>query len=226
MTIDLDGVGGVLAAEEQLRLGQRAVDLGLQLARVEARASGRRPALAGQRIALLQPPYLPQIAAWREWGLPPEQLLWIRAQRHADLLWSAEQVLRNGSCGALLFWQGTLRNEALRRLQLAAQASDMLCWLMRPIAFADEPSPAPLRLAVRPLPGGVQIDVLKRRGPQCASPIRLRWPQRRGDPFASLFSQAGLRAPIFQPDAEASDALLDRRLSATATAAVAASALV
>ncbi len=196
-----------------------------------------RPALqslSGQRIALLQPPYLPQIAAWREWGLPPEQLLWIRAQRHADLLWSAEQVLRNGSCGALLFWQGTLRHEALRRLQLAAQASDMLCWLLRPLAFADEPSPAPLRLAVRPLPGGVQVDVLKRRGPQCAAPIRLRWPQRRGDPFASLFAHAELHAPIFQadfqpdsqPDAGASDALLDRRLPATAAAAVAASALV
>ena len=182
-----------------------------------------RPALqslSGQRIALLQPPYLPQIATWREWGLPPEQLLWIRAQRHADVLWSAEQVLRNGSCGALLFWQGTLRNEALRRLQLAAQASDMLCWLLRPMAFADEPSPAPLRLAVRPMPGGVQIDVLKRRGPQCAAPIRLRWPQRRGDPFASLFTA------ISQPDAEASDALLDRRLPAAAAAAVTAPALV
>ncbi len=179
-------------------------------------------ALAGQRIALLQPPYQPQIATWCEWGLPPEQLLWIRTQRHADLLWSAEQILRNGSCGALLLWQGALRTEALRRLQLAAQASDMLCWLLRPLSFADDPSPAPLRLALRPLPGGVQLDVLKRRGPQCAAPIRLRWPQRRGDLFARLFPQDSSRpSPV-----EASDALLDRRLPATAASAVAASALV
>ncbi len=179
-------------------------------------------ALAGQRIALLQPPYQPQIAAWCEWGLPPEQLLWIRTQRHADLLWSAEQILRNGSCGALLLWQGALRTEALRRLQLAAQASDMLCWLLRPLSFADEPSPAPLRLALYPTPGGVQLDLLKRRGPQCAAPIRLRWPQRRGDLFARLFRQDTPHSP----PVEASDALLDRRLPATAAAAVAASALV
>ncbi len=175
-------------------------------------------ALSGQRIALLQPPHLPQIAAWREWGLPPEQLLWIRAQRHADLLWSAEQVLRNGSCGALLIWQGTLRIDALRRLQLAAQSSDMLCWLLRPLSFVDDPSPASLRLALRPLPGGVQVELIKRRGPPCAAPLQLRWPLRRGDPFAGLFAGS--------PHDEASDALLDRRLPAAAATAVAASALV
>lgn len=212
-------------------------------------------ALSGQRIALLQPPHLPQIATWCEWGLPPEQLLWIRAQRHADALWSAEQILRNGSCGALLFWQGMIRTEALRRLQLAAQASDMLCWLLRPLSVADEPSPAPLRLAVRPLSGGIQLELLKRRGPQCAAPIRLRWAGRRGDPFATLFpataqsaaAPAATAAPANIPvlpaterhacpapamaaahlpvDTEASDALLDRRLPALAAAAVTASAL-
>ncbi len=191
-----------------------------------------RPALqslAGQRIALLQPPHLPQIAAWCEWGLPPEQLLWIRARRHADALWSAEQVLRNGSCGALLCWQGAMRGESLRRLQLAAQASDMLCWLLRPLSAADEPSPAPLRLVLRPLAGGVQVELLKRRGPQCEMPLRLRWPRRRGDPFASLFpdeAQHALRIASHPVDTEASDALLDRRLPAIAAAAVAASALV
>jgi len=180
-----------------------------------------RPALqslAGQRIALLQPPHLPQIAAWSAWGLPAEQLVWIRAQRHADVLWSAEQVLRNGSCGALLCWQGAMRTEALRRLQLAAQASDMLCWLLRPLSAADEPSPAPLRIALRPQPGGVQVELIKRRGPPCAAPLQLRWPLRRGDPFAGAATTDSMT--------EAKDALLDRRLPAAAAAAVTASPLV
>lgn len=171
--------------------------------------------LGQRRIALLQPPHLPQIAAWCDWGLPPERLLWIRAQRHADVLWSAEQVLRNGSCGALLFWQDTLRHESLRRLQLAAQASDMLCWLLRPLASATEASPAPLRIALRPLAGGVQLALLKRRGPPGEAPISLFWSGRDERAAETMLSAH-----------EASDALLDRRQPAMAAAAGAAPALV
>lgn len=171
--------------------------------------------LGRRRIALLQPPHLPQISAWREWGLMPERLLWVRATRHADALWSAEQILRNGSCGALLFWPGTLRHESLRRLQLAAQASDLLCWLLRPLAESITPSPAPLRIALRPLATGIQLEILKRRGPQCAAPVSLHWPV------------CDVRAvAITSPEKEASDALLDSRPTALAAAAVAAPALV
>jgi protein ImuA len=157
-------------------------------------------ALGEQRIALLQPPHVPHIAAWRAWGLSPQRLLWIRTKRQADALWSAEQVLRNGSCGALLLWQQTLRHESLRRLQLAAQASDTLCWLLRPLSSSDTASPAPLRIALRPLAGGVQLDVLKRRGPPCALPIHVFW-SGRDSRAAALKHSAN----------EASDALLDRR---------------
>ena len=157
-------------------------------------------ALGDQRIALLQPPHTPHIAAWRAWGLSPQRLLWIRTKRQADALWSAEQVLRNGSCGALLLWQQTLRHESLRRLQLAAQASDTLCWLLRPLSASDTASPAPLRIALRPLAGGVQLEVLKRRGPPCALPIHVFWSGRDSRATAVKHSAN-----------EASDALLDRR---------------
>lgn len=177
-----------------------------------------QPALLAQgnrRIALLQPPHLPQIAAWRGWGLAAERLLWVRTSRHADGLWSAEQILRNGSCGALLLWQDAIRHESLRRLQLAAQASDMLCWLLRPLSAAAEASPAPLRMVLRPLADGVQLEIRKRRGPPCSAPLALRWPER-----------AGFLNPLAARPDEASDALLDRRQSALAAAAVAAPALV
>ncbi len=172
-------------------------------------------ALGRRRIALLQPPHLPQIAAWRDWGLAPERLLWVRAPRHAHALWSAEQILRNGSCGALLLWQSAVRHESLRRLQLAAQAADMLCWLLRPLAATDEASPAPLRIALRPLPGGVRLEIRKRRGPQCATPLDLCW---SGRPVLVDESATG-------PN-EANDALLDRRHPAVAAAAIATPALV
>lgn len=119
-----------------------------------------------QRIALVQPPHLPQIAAWTAWGLPAERVLWINTQRSADALWAAEQVLRNGSCGALLLWQSHIRTESLRRLHLAAQSAQTLFWMLRPLASAQDASPAPLRLALRPASGGIGLDIIKRRGPQ------------------------------------------------------------
>ncbi|QAU34482.1 translesion DNA synthesis-associated protein ImuA [Janthinobacterium sp. 17J80-10] len=128
-----------------------------------------RPALASiaqsRRIALVQPPHAPQIAAWAGWGLPAERLLWVKADRSADALWSVEQILRNGSCGALVFWQTHIRPEALRRLHLAAQAGDAVFWLLRPLAGAQDASPAPLRLALRPARAGIDIHIIKRRGP-------------------------------------------------------------
>ena len=137
-----------------------------------------RPALQviarKRRIALVQPPHLPQVAAWTSWGLPAERLLWVKTSRSADALWTAEQILRNGSCGALLFWQQQVRAESLRRLHLAAQGSEILFWMMRPLACAQDASPSPLRLGLRPAAGGMEIDIVKRRGPQRDAPLHLQ----------------------------------------------------
>jgi protein ImuA len=137
-----------------------------------------RPALEvisrKRRIALLQPPHLPQIAAWTAWGLPADRLLWIKTARSADALWSAEQILRNGSCGALVFWQQQVRSESLRRLHLAAQGTDLLFWMMRPLVCAQDASPSPLRLALHPAMGGIDIGIVKRRGPHRDESLFLR----------------------------------------------------
>lgn len=166
-----------------------------------------RPALRriadGRRIVLLRPPYLPQAAAWAAWGLPPESLLWVKAPRSADALWSAEQILRNGSCGALIFWETHARSESLRRLLLAAQASDMLFWMLRPLACMPHASPSPLRLALRPASGGIAIDIVKRRGPRRDDPIHLLLEDSHAAPLSSLPSKS-------------SDAHLDQRTPAAA----------
>lgn len=135
-----------------------------------------RPALAtvaARRVVLLAPPHQPQALALAALGLQPAQLVWIRANRSADALWAAEQVLRSGSCGALLFWQNHARGESLRRLHLAAQCGDTLFFMFRPLAAAQDASPAPLRLALRPAAGGLEIDFVKRRGPLREAPLFL-----------------------------------------------------
>ena len=135
-----------------------------------------RPALlkvATRRIVLLQPPHAPQALALAAMGLAPSQLIWIRSSRSTDALWAAEQVLRSGSCGALLFWPGHARGETLRRLHLAAQSGETLFFMLRPLAAAQDSSPAPLRLSLRPAAGGLEIGFIKRRGPQRDAPLFL-----------------------------------------------------
>ncbi|KDR38984.1 translesion DNA synthesis-associated protein ImuA [Caballeronia glathei] len=132
------------------------------------RAVARRP------IALLQAPHRfhPEAAAY--WGLPETSLNVIRATKTADALWSAEQILRAGSFGALLFWQTHVRPESLRRLHLAAQTSETLFFMFRPLASASDTSPAPLRIAVRPGRDSVALDFVKRRGPNRDEPLIVR----------------------------------------------------
>jgi protein ImuA len=127
-----------------------------------------QPALSAviqRTVALIQPPHVPNALAFSYLGLPSEKLMRIRAPKTADALWSAEQILRTGSCGALLFWQQHIRTDALRRLHLAAQAMETLFVLVRPLASAADASPATLRLGLRPAEGGLVVDILKRKGP-------------------------------------------------------------
>ncbi len=119
-----------------------------------------------QRIALVQPPYLPHAMACETWGIDTSRVLWIRANSTGDALWTTEQILKNGSCGAVILWQSNVRAESLRRLNLAAHSTDTWFWFMRPMSCASDSSPAPLRLALRPALGGVSIDIVKRRGPR------------------------------------------------------------
>jgi protein ImuA len=129
--------------------------------------------VAERRVVLLQPPHPPQAIALAAMGISPSSALWLRVDRTADALWAAEQVLRSGSCGALLFWQQHIRADSLRRLHLAAQSGETLFFMMRPMAAAQDASPAPLRLGLRPRAGGIEIEFVKRRGPQRDEPLFL-----------------------------------------------------
>ncbi len=96
----------------------------------------------------------------------------------ADLLWALEQALKSGQVGAVLAWLPVnLRADALRRLQLAAQAQDGPVFLFRDALARGRPSPAPLRLLLQPAGGdGLTVRLLKRRGPLLAQPLRLQLP--------------------------------------------------
>lgn len=182
-----------------------------------------RPALGAiattRHVMLIQPPHLPHATAWLGWSLPAEHLYWIKPARTADALWTAEQILRNGSCGAVLLWQTHVRPDALRRLNLAAQGGQTTFWLLRPLATAQDASPAPLRLGVRPARAGVDISMIKRRGPLCANPFYVALAGMPGTPSAPSFTQPNSPPPFHH-------APLDQRAPAAAVTRIDSSALV
>jgi protein ImuA len=127
-----------------------------------------------RKIALIQPPHVPQALAFDALGMRADSLLWVKTSKSADALWSAEQLLNMGDiCGALVLWQAQIRPESLRRLNLIAQSSDSYFWVVRPLSARSDPSPAPLRLTLRPAHSGVRVEILKRRGPSLDEVIYL-----------------------------------------------------
>ena len=127
--------------------------------------------LAGRPVVFLQPPHAPNALALANWQIPTTNLLLIEPRTVKDALWTAEQILRAGTCGALLFWQPQIRSEALRRLHLAAQAGETAFFMFRPLTAAGHASPAPLRLGLTPAVDGVSVRFIKRRGPERDDPL-------------------------------------------------------
>lgn len=133
-------------------------------------------AVAKRPIVLIKPVQTPNSLGFAYSGIPAEKLMLLKGTSTADVLWSAEQILKAGTCGAVLLWQQHIRAESLRRLSLNAQSADALFFVIRPLASQLDSSPASLRLSVRPSAGGVFIDVVKRRGPSGAGPFEVVLP--------------------------------------------------
>ena len=143
-------------------------------------------------LVLVGPPHVPFGPALQAQGLAVQRLLWVNPNQMQACLWAAEQALRCAGVLAVLAWLPQalrVRPEQLRRLQLAAQSYGKPLFAMRPAQAQGESSPAVLRLLLAPLPGqpagqahgtdGLQLQVLKRRGPPLAEPLQLAGRQGR-----------------------------------------------
>ncbi len=115
----------------------------------------------------------------------------------ADILWALEHALKSGHLGAVLAWlPARLPADALRRLQLAAQAHAGPAFLLRGVQARSQPSAAPLRLLLASAgPDALQVTLLKRRGPPLAQPITLALPPVLSAP-ARARALAGRVAPV------------------------------
>jgi hypothetical protein len=118
---------------------------------------------SGGWIAWVSPPYRPYAPALAAWGIDVARMLVVQAA--AATAWAMDQALRAEACSAVLGWADPRDPQALRRLQLAAEASRSLAVLYRPLQAGLTPSPAVLRLALLGSSSdGLQVRIIKSRG--------------------------------------------------------------
>ncbi|WP_428610266.1 translesion DNA synthesis-associated protein ImuA [Sedimenticola sp.] len=160
---DLDGLlagdGWPGSALTELLLDHYGIgELGLLCPLLEELGQAEKP------VVWISPPYIPYAPALRQARIPLNSMRWLSPDTVGDAAWVAEQCLRSGSCGAVLFWPKALNTKILRRLQLAAEQGECPGFLFRSRAAATQSSPAALRLLLQPQPQGLGVELLKCRG--------------------------------------------------------------
>jgi hypothetical protein len=150
---------------------------GVGIGEVTFLASALVRASEGDRmVAWINPPHLPYAPAIAQATVPLERCLVVRPANREDALWAAEQALRSGACGAVLFWLGHERAQdyaSLRRLQMAAAAGRSMAVFFRSTAAEKLSTPAHLRVVLAREQGVLRLRIPKRRGPPLISPISL-----------------------------------------------------
>jgi len=131
---------------------------------------------AGRWLTLIAPPYLPYAPALAARGIKLSRLMLIRPKTLAQQLWACEQALQTKTCGAVMLWLDHTReratDNALRRLQLAAEHREVLAVLFRS-SRATPCTQAALRLHASRENGQTVVRILKRRGGGIPAPVAL-----------------------------------------------------
>ena len=149
-------------------------------------------------ICWVAPPYIPYAPALVAAGIDLSRILLVHPGAQQDGLWAVEQSLRSGTCSAVLAWPTLGDATVMRRLQLAAEAGDALGFLFRSGRLVQRPSPAALRIQLKPEPrGDLSLSNLKRRGGWACGPIHLEMPVQGHGTAVALHSHAATGAGSF-----------------------------
>jgi hypothetical protein len=139
------------------------------LARALAGAAGE-----DRLVAWIHPPHLPYAPALAQAGLSTSRCLVVKPADREGALWAAEQSLKSGACGAVLFWpDAKVDYPSLRRLQMAAEVGRTMAVLFRSTAAERLSTPAHLRVVLAREEGLLTLRIPKRRGPPLSTPIVL-----------------------------------------------------
>ncbi len=142
----------------------------------------QRLSRAGKTVFWLNPPHTPYAPALAREDIDLNQVIMIHTEGKDDFLWTLENCLRSPVTGLVIAWPGRLAAREIRRLQLAAEAGSNVCVLFRERRYAEQNSPAALRLELEPdNQQSLKVHVVKRRG---------SWPGQRCS--LALAHRAGL----------------------------------
>ncbi len=116
----------------------------------------------GQPVLLIAPPLVPCPQRLHRAGIALDRLVVVHGPD--DALWAAEQALKSGVCGSIVTWhpRGRVDPRPIRRLQLAARASDAPAFVCYRAGQSPAPSLSALRLGLAP---GPQLSLLRGDGP-------------------------------------------------------------
>lgn len=151
---------------------------GVGIGEVSFLAGALSRACEGDRlVAWINAPYLPYAPALAQRGIPLERCMVVRPANREDALWSAEQSLKSGACGAVLLWIPEGKRDGdyawLRRLQMAAESGRAMAIFFRPSSAEKLSTPAHLRVALSREEGVLKARIPKRRGPPLQKPVAL-----------------------------------------------------
>lgn len=149
---------------------------------VRARGDAPRPRL----LAWIHPTQRPYPPALAQAGFDLARWLVVCPRDARDQLWALDLALRSGACDAVVAAVSAAHGDvALRRLQLAAEATGTLALLVRPPRCAAAPSPAAVRLRAtargappeaRATRRRLEVEVVRCRGQVAPSlPLLLEW---------------------------------------------------
>ena len=141
-----------------------------------ASGAGTLSLLAGRRFLAADRPFLivdykRQVypVALAALGFDLSRLLVVRPNCERDALWTCEEALRSGAVDIAWASVERLSGIAFRRLQLAAEQSRAVGFLVRPAGAIKQPSWADVRLLVAPRPARgeslcIGVEVVYSRG--------------------------------------------------------------
>jgi hypothetical protein len=117
----------------------------------------------GKTILWIAPPCISYAPALVSAGVDIRRVVTVEADRSCqDVLSGLETSLQDKDCGMVIAWLDWLPNAVVRRIQRALRKGHTLGVLLRQHEQKD--SPAPLRLQITPVNGGMRIVTLKAQG--------------------------------------------------------------
>ncbi len=118
-------------------------------------------------VAWINAPHLPYAPALAQSGIPLDRCLVVRPSSSEDALWSAEQALKSGACGAVLLWLQGIKNQYAWPFTFAARPTKSsphppTCVSSRCVKGASSRYASPSAVGLRSLPRSQSIRASSR----------------------------------------------------------------